>query len=183
MVIALLTSCEKTLTPQEFARYIDNPQNGFITQKKQNNYQFKLQYLPGSYVALQYILNGIESDFNTLKMQLDSNLQFKLTICNQDSVKEDKKSEQYLNKVNFLNNYFIENCYLITENNDSLRPIIHHFERGGSISPCENVMFAFNKDISNKPMKLIINASIYTKKNLEFDIRKVLSSKVPRVSL
>ena len=170
------------VTPKEFVTFINNPENGFIKQQKSNNYSFNVQYLPPDYIALQFVLSGIENDFDKLKNEADSTLNFKFTICSEDSIPTDTKSEAYKEKVHFLSNDFLQSCVLITDK-DTLLPVIHHYEMNPNIKPCENVMFAFENTINLKPLKIIITAPLYSKKPLEFDVQKVKHLKIPEIKL
>jgi hypothetical protein len=170
------------VTPKEFVSFINNPENGFIKQQKSNNYSFTVQYLPPDYIALQFVLSSIENDFDKLKNEADSTLNFKFTICSEDSIPTDTKSEAYQEKVRFLSNDFIQSCVLITEK-DTLLPVIHHYEMNPNIKPCENVMFAFENTKKLIPQKIRIVAPLYSNKPLEFDVRKIKSLSVPSIKL
>jgi hypothetical protein len=175
--------CQKTLTPQEFTDYLNNPANGFITENKTGHYNFSLQYLPPELISLQYVFSGIEKDFEKLKKESDSTLHFKLTICNTDSVPEDHKSPGYQDKMNYLNTGIMENCLLISQNGDSIQPVIHLYEKGFNIKPCENVLFGFENKKGLKLEKILIKAPLYFNGYRVFDIRKVKSLNVPKINL
>jgi hypothetical protein len=179
--VLLISGC-KQLTPQEFVDYVNNPENGFVQKQKINKYSFEVQYLPPDYLALQFALSGIEPDFDKLKDEADSTLNFKLTICSEDSVPLDRKSDAYKEKVNYLNNDFIQSCALVT-NKDTLLPIIHHYEMNPNIKPCDNVMFAFENSKKVKPIKIIIVAPLYSIKPFEFDVQKIKTLNIPKIKL
>lgn len=180
-LILILCGCSK-VTPQEFVDYVNNPENGFVKEQKSDRYSFKIQYLPPDYIALQFLLPGIETDFEKVKDQADSTLNFKLTICSEDSVPTDIKSEAYKQKVHFLNTDFIQSCVLITDK-DTLLPIIHHYETNPNIKPCENVMFAFENTKDLHPEKIILIAPLYSKKPLEFDVKKIKRLTIPKIKI
>jgi len=179
----LLTGCKQGLTPQQFVDYVNNPQNGFITEKKYKNHVFTLQYIPSEYITLQFVFSGLEQDFDKLKVQSDSALHFKLTICNNDSLPQDLNSKEYQDKITFLNSRFVENCFLLTTENDTIHPVIHHFEKGFNIKPCVNVVFAFDNYQKVIPHKLLINAPLYTSSPLEFDIKKIYKLSIPNIKI
>lgn len=177
------TGCGESLTPMEFTTYINNPKNGFVKKQTANNYSFELQYLPPDYIALRYVFSGIETDFKKIKEQSDSTLNFKLTLCNLDSVLIDNKSAAYQARINYLMNSFNQHCVLLTENKDTIYPIIHHYERNANVKPCENVLFAFENRKDLNPDKIIIKAPLFAEKPLIFDIKKIKTLHVPKIQL
>lgn len=180
--IFLIISCKNRLTPQEFLSYINNVDNGFIKEIKNDSFLFTLQFLPPEYIAIRYVYSGIETDFDMLKNQSDSVLNFKLKVCSIDSTPIDRKSISYKQKISFLNNEFSGSCILITSN-DTLHPVLQHFENSPNVKPCENVMFAFENTPKLKPLKIIINAPLYNSTPLEFKINKIKQLKVPQIKL
>lgn len=180
-LLLLVCGCNQ-VTPQQFVDYVNNPENGFVKVQKADKYTFKVQYLPPDYIALQYLIPSIETNFEKTKEQADSSLHFKLTICLEDSIPTDIKSDLYKQKVKYLTNDFIENCILITDR-DTILPIIHHYETNPNIRPCENVMFAFENTKNLKPEKIIIIAPLYSKKPLEFEVQEIKRLKIPTIKL
>lgn len=179
----ILIGCGESLTPMEFTNYINNPENGFVKKQSANNYSFELQYLPPDYIALRYVFSGIENDFEKIKEQSDSILNFKLTLCNLDSVPVDNKSEVYQTRINFLMNSFSQHCVLLTDNQDTLFPVLSHYERNANVKPCENVLFAFENSKDLVPNKLILKAPVYANKPLIFDISKINTLHIPKIKL
>lgn len=178
IITYILFGCNK-LSPQQFVDYVNDKTNGFVKEEKCNNYSFKLQYLPPDYIALQYVMFGIDPDFEKCRKQANSSINFKLTICNEDT------SIVQLHKDSIFNNSstaIIDRVIMIS-NGDTINSSIDHKENNAKIKPCENILYAFENKKNIKPEKIIVYASRYAKNPIVFKINKIKQIKIPDIKL
>lgn len=68
MGVLLLSACKPSVSPQEFAKHVENAENGYITEAGTENFTFRLMYTPPEYLAVNYLhTNRIKTEeFNRL---------------------------------------------------------------------------------------------------------------------
>jgi len=85
-LMLFLYSCDSSLTPYEFKKYVENDENGYISNIDNGTFSIQLLYTPPEYLAVSYLRsNKIKSsDFKTLVDGYQDFDTYKLSIRSDD---------------------------------------------------------------------------------------------------
>ncbi|MBI4646902.1 MAG: hypothetical protein HY738_10000 [Bacteroidia bacterium] len=173
VIFVIITSCsDKTQlnTFQEYAEYLNDPENGLIKIKTVNGYELKVHYLPPAYSAYlelsqDSVITKKEAD-SVLKDYLDG-LTFMLSIGPDKNrgysgnimYNGITKYEEYKERLINLS-FSIENFVTLKTGNEIYSPVLSSFDFEYGLKENKNILFVF-LPINN-------NNSFHTSDNLDF---------------
>ena len=154
----LLLACTRSLPPEDYMKWCNNPENGLIIRKEYPPFVFSLEYRPQDLVALQNTV-GEETDQVEFSGQLEELRQyqyynFKISSeANVDFLKAGIQSQQeYFERIGYFSS-FAQPDFL--DGTDTLTCAMYHFERNYGISPYQTIILGFqnpNPDVENKTL-------------------------------
>lgn len=152
-------SCSKdSLSVVDFVRYVKNPDNGLITERKVGDFKFTLQYEPVDYLALRELRNDkiTQENFESTKKQFGNSVYFDFVITTLDPQEDllkgkDGDSIKFNQRLNYFSFDFNQKVFLV-DGTDTLPCMLHHFERTFGISPENHISLAF-ENLKSTPIK------------------------------
>ncbi len=177
-VILLLASCSgKELGPDEYTRWVENKNNGCISEKSIGGMQFTAMHKPLEYVVLKEcggnmsLFDSLKGDFEgmeyyTIKMRAESQ--------NKDVLLHNIGSEQeYYERINYYTTNAQHDVYLV-EAGDTIYCELYHYERSYGVSPYNSMLLGFKTRPGNrdKPAKLCFNETVFNTGLLLFNFDK-----------
>lgn len=183
----VLAGCSK-LKPDEFIKWFENPENGFIKEKQVDSFLFRFQYRPNDLMALTAFNADPNQKFSLLESEFSDAWYFRLNICEKDrkkdALKTNLRSEQeYFERVLYLSETIKSNAFLILENLDTVRCLLHSYERTYNINPCQTLLFSFPKSSKSSISKMIIMDHGFTGKPVEILFDKINEANYPKLNL
>lgn len=151
-----LWSCSESLSPSQYISWVNNPENGLVSNKSIGNFQFDLQYRPGPYLTLMELGNTEFSDeeYKSTLHHFDDQYQFLLRIKlnNGNNNWLDSLADNFENKeekIKYLS-FFMQDDIKLIKNNDTVDCKLYHFERNYGISPYGTFLLEFPDSKKNK---------------------------------
>lgn len=150
-LLALLISCSSSpKSPKEYVNFIRDPENGLVQSKDAGPLRFEVQYEPLEYVCL--IQNGRPEitavELRSLKSEFEGLTYFKFTISSKQN--DDPltvgvtDSTQLVDRITYLAGQANKDFWLLQQT-DTVRCLLHHFERNYGIVPRVDITLAFEK--------------------------------------
>ena len=158
LAVLVLVSCDQQVLPVDLVRYVNHPDHGLTKRKTLGPLKVELQYKPHSYV----IANELRSNqigqqvYRQRLKELDGLQYYNLKISvpklpGQDittyRVNDPGEEQQRLYYLSF---QMKENIRLI-QGQDTLAPVLYHFERSFDLSPHRTFVMAFEEPLSKSP--------------------------------
>ncbi len=184
---------EKSVSPDEYIKYISNPQNGLIKESKIGEIIFIVEYKPDLYMALleaeKFGINQDKKTIDSLKNNYQNQHFFVLKIAvkgNNDFLQTGlSNQDEYFKRVEYYNTQFLNDVWLITEN-DTIACLSANIERNFGISPQTNIGLLFenniNKATSNNLCILIDDKILGTSKN-NFCFDRISINNIPQLNI
>lgn len=193
-LLLLFSSCWQydELSPLEYVKWIENPSNGLVLEKEQNELIFKLQYKPIEYVVAsqERKIELPESVFAKAKSQMDGLQYFTLRLRSgneeQPLLDKDRMTlEEYDQRVNYFS-FGMQNDLVLFDGQDSLRCLLYHFERAYNLTDENTFLLGFdlpsNQEAINSK-KLIYKDQFLGVGQIELTIDKANLSNIPQINL
>ena len=190
-LIAITVSCgpKKTLSPEKYVKWCDNPDNGLVVKKDLGQFSFTLCYTPPEYLAVKELGKRVELNSTILDSAVKeySDLQyftFRMGSVNEgDFLKQEITTEQdYFDRIHYYNSQVNKDIFLV-DGNDTLKCVMHHFERTYSVAPYDNLLLAFEKGKGNGSKKMIYNDHILGTGPVIITISQEAINNIPHISL
>ncbi len=180
--LLIMAGCKAALSPMDFAKYCEDPQNGLVVNQTCGNVQFELKYIPEQLMALHEFHGEIEkNNFDTVLESYQGMRYFNLKLKPVDK-KTDvlllnaKTKDEYFQRIQYFSSLINEDLKLIV-GLDTIPCSIHHYERTYHLSPVIELMIGFedhNKDIK-KNLTVIYRDKIF---GLDTVIMKIEGEKI-----
>lgn len=148
-----LTSCSNYLKPNDYIVWVNNTEHGLIKEYTKSGYLFKAYYRPSSYLALKELADVNISDklLDSVNNEYDGSYYFDIKIFNSENPNEDalksflNNEQEYYARMEYLSSY-VNNDFKLVHNSDTMRCMMHHFERTYKLSPNISLSLAFEKE-------------------------------------
>jgi len=182
----------QTLTPKEYVKWVKEPENGLVKEKKMNELQFSLYHLPSAYMVCNEIKNEkiSKQQFVSIAAQYEDFEYYMLKIeamgFNQELAKFQLQSTQeYEERIKYFAFAMQQDIYIETENGNSFPCEIFHFERIYNIAPYTTFMLGFAKEnLKNTSYRtIVLNEKIFNKGLLKFKWSTSALENVPQIAL
>jgi hypothetical protein len=183
----LLCSCRKAqLTQDEYIRYISDPENGLVLEKKIQDYKITLSYLPVEYMALKElkILNEPIENYTLIKDKYKDHNYFNLRIENltgsNSPVRKDASDyPEYAQKLDYLT-FFGQNDMKMVVNSDTIDCVLYNFENNFQLLPFNDIQMAFrNTQIPDTDLEIIWNDVVTGVGRVKFTLNKKNLNNIP----
>lgn len=153
LFLLMLAGCRKSLSPNEYKAWVENPENGYVQTVNNGNTAIKVLMQPKQYSAAQLYYNS-QGEYASLKEAenaIGNHVYFKVQI--QGESKE----------LDFFKNYIFFNMerdiYLLTDG-DSIPPSYYLAEPLNGVSPYQIVVVGFPEEfVSGEKVDLRISPS------------------------
>ncbi len=185
------SACQQTVLPADLVKYVVNPDNGLRKQKSIGDVNVDLQYKPVGYmIANEFRKNNIDASQYKNRASELSGLQYynlKLSI-NQPGVDVtsynvfDEVAQQ--ERLYYLSFGMQHDMHLI-QGQDTLRPVLYHFERSYNLSKERTFVVAFEEqDFKHQEDKtFILDIPEFQTGPIKIKIRKDDLQKTPSIKL
>ena len=172
------------LKPAEYARWIENKENGLYIIQQQGQYIYELQYQPVEYsVIMQERKEELPASLLKEEIKKRGDLQyytFKMSningmgICSNKELNIDKKEIYLLSGM--------QNDFKIIEKGDTINCAMFHFETANNLIPYDLCVLAFekvNKKIEDKIF--LFRTDKYKKGWVKMEIKAENIKKIPKI--
>lgn len=185
-LILFYTACTPNLAPIELVKWVENEKNGFRHKQVIDDVVFTLQERP-----LEYML-CLENQGNVTREQIESVnssndlLHFYLDIRpNNESVPllmyKAENKEEYFDRLRYYTTE-VQSDIMLINFNDTLYPVLSHFEQSYNMAPNNILTFAFEKPLRlDKKFKIIFHDRVFQNGPIEFLIET--TKKHPKLKL
>lgn len=189
--VLIIASCGsgKTKSAGEFVKWCDDPGNGLVLKKELGQFSFTLCYTPSEYLAIKELSKGKELNQVYMDSALKeySDLQyFTLRLGSLHGGEflrqEITKEQDYFDRIYYYNSLVDKDIFLV-EGNDTLKCVMHHFERTYSVAPYDNLLLAFEKGKGNAPKKVVYDDHILGTGPVIITISEEAINNIPHISL
>ncbi len=144
----MLLGCKDNLEPVEYARWVENENNGLQISKTQGDYIFSLQYKPVEYiVAMQQRKPQIQSKLLKQEKEKMEGLQyynFKIAKQSGGAVLSENTVDIPDKEIYLLSG--MKKDLFLLEGTDTLYCKVFHFENSNGLTPYDNCVVAFEKN-------------------------------------
>jgi hypothetical protein len=180
----LFLSCgERELTPLEYVKWVENPENGLVVKKQMGNYNFLLQYQPIAYNVLNE-LQKEEVEAAVLQKEIESKegLQY-LTIKMSTIQKKPIFSGKNLtDSIRSYLNYQIKKDFYLLEGGDTLPCQLFHYENTNGMTPYDAFVLGFKPSQTKlNDKKFLFKANIIDVEQVEMEIKNSAIQSIPKV--
>lgn len=152
LLVGALFSCGKhtSMLPHDYMQHVQNPENGLHQSKDTGPFLLDVQYQPLEYVCL--IQNGSseisKKQLTALESEFEGLMYFKISISSKEGVDPLmaglSDSTQLENRILYLSGEASKDFYLLQQT-DTVKCVLHHFERNYGLAPRLDIMLAFEK--------------------------------------
>lgn len=178
---------KRTLSPQEYALYIENPDNGLCVKKQIDKFEFTLQYKPVEYIALIETkdVHITTATLNQKKEELGKMQYFTLKV-KANNADEFLKSgiateEEYFQRLEYFMSMAQDDISLI-DGKDTLACALYHYERNYGIAPVNNIVLAFPSSIQTNTTKTFVyDDKVLGTGKLQIEINSTHINKIPQL--
>lgn len=176
--IAALISCRKATLPlKDYLRYVSNPENGLVKEKKIQDFKITLSYLPAGYLAIKEIKNKelsleeYKSVFNKYQNHHYFNLRVENITGSNSPVRKDVSGyPEYAQKLDYLS-FYGQNDMKIVVNSDTVECALYHFENNYRLLPFNDIQMAFKSNqVSVSDIEFIWNDVVIGVGKVKFTI-------------
>lgn len=162
-----LSSCGKeNLKPSELINWVNDPENGLIQQQSLNHFDFEVLYKPTDYIiALEGRTDQLtEVRYAELKSSLEGlqylDLKIKSEEGNLDALSGGMETQDdYYQRLDYFITYAYQDIQLV-QGQDTLRPVIYHFERTYGLTPYNTILLGFEETGIASDRTLIIDDQV-----------------------
>jgi hypothetical protein len=146
--VAVLACSRSSITPVDYASYVEDPAHGLKIFKSLNGYGFSLQYESVDYkIVKKHHGKGITRALLDRERQEYDSLQYFVLRIKNESGQDVLKSgiadvDSYYARVQYLFSAVQKDMYIV-EGSDTLRCMLSHFERDYSLSPYVTLVTGF----------------------------------------
>jgi hypothetical protein len=173
----------------DYIKWIENEENGLLVKKTLGDFTFSLQYKPLDYVALSHFKrsNIKNEEFEKKKNEFEGMQYFTLRVqsaSNKNFLKAgiQSKDEEYARLQYFAFN--MQNDLTLIDGKDTLKCVLHHFERTYNITPYADFVIGFesgNKgsQLTNNDKVLIYNDQVLNLGTIKIKINKQSLNRIP----
>jgi len=167
LAITIFVGCSKeTLKPSELINWVNDSENGLIQKQIINDFDFEVLYKPTDYViALEGRTDQLtEEAYSELKSSVGEmqylDLKIKSAAENTDALSGAIKSQDdYYERLDYFVTYAYQDIQLV-QGEDTLSPLIYHFERTYGLTPYNTILLGFEKTESPGDRTLIIDDQV-----------------------
>lgn len=193
LLLTLLVSCQEKLTPLEYKQWAESEESGLVKQKEVNGLTFRAQYKTREYsVLLQKGPRGIENcDIEKEVAAISEDHQILLTIDNSENGTPPLEHEiyderDYYARLQYLTSGEVsKDCFLLTEQKDTVPCALSHFERDFGIGPKLNLSLAFDRSRvpENERIQLCFKDRMFNRGMIKFIFEKESINELPLLVL
>jgi hypothetical protein len=189
LMVLCLVSCKmgsgEVHSLEEFREYINNPDNGLIQTQEIGHFIISAQYLPKQYTEL---MNGEGESGTGEKTETE---QYLLRIASNEKGIDALalgagSSSEYQYRVSYLFSGINRDCLLI-DNTDTIKCVMHHYERNYGLTNFHNVLLFFEKpqqeSSENHDRTIVFNDQIFGLGRLSFNFNKNDINNTPTINL
>lgn len=141
MGLVLFQSCEKELPPTELMQFVNSEEHGLLRKKVVSPVSMEVLYKPIDYIIAQEFrrkpLN--EAAYEQRKKALEGAQYFNLKLTIDNFAQRQHTDKQFL----YYLSYQMKNDIRLIEGQDTLAPILYHFERSYDIAAHRTFVLAF----------------------------------------
>lgn len=147
----LFYSCSQdSLSPSEFMRWVEDPNNGLNKSKTIGAFELQIQYKPLEYIAVQEGRSELisESEVQTRIDELEGLDYYTLRIGSLEGtemIQSGAVSEQEYQSRSFYFDALAFQDMKLVAGGDTLACVLYHFERNYGLAPYNNMVLAFEK--------------------------------------
>ncbi len=148
--------CTQTFhSEKDFFLWLNNENNGLVKNKKVDDLQISLKYLPVDYLVLKDLKGNFESSkANKLKEKYGKGLSFLLTFFPLDDAKDIMYKDlssypEYTQRLLSMQFDMAKYIYISTKNGE-IRPVLSTLENTYSVTKHRNIYIVFNGDDAEK---------------------------------
>jgi uncharacterized protein YuzB (UPF0349 family) len=180
--------CQKTLSTGEYARFIQNPENGLRIEKQKNGVKLTAQYKPLAFLALQNDPAHKAENISKNIKEIKGYHYFNFTIGSSDGhtalLEGNDSSTRHFNRLSYCEFTMQENFALV-DGKDTLPCEMYHFERNYNLAPLNNFILAFpdKGTTAGKPndLTLLYEDKLFDLGQLEFRIKASDIKNIPTI--
>lgn len=151
LFILLFNSCQRArleLTPEEYIKYLDNPENGFIKKVTLDDIVYEFHCKTPEYLAVQQNLNSANASFiNPRIKQLQSTIWFYVYIKSKSGkVNPLKEKVSGLDEYNQRLSYFLDQAkssFNLSSGGKPMKQVAYHFENNYGLSPFDTMILGY----------------------------------------
>lgn len=191
ILIIMISSCgNRKMSPAEFARWVESPENGLRQSLKVDSILFTLQYKPPFYKTPRNTGcetagdNKNERNYN----DYDHLLYFELRI--RKSPRLEKNINVQLNQINGMTpsayfELFLSKSIALKQNNDTVCCSMFHHEADGGLRPFYNMLVAFEKTTltDTSDLEFIVNDKVIVNHPFSFVIKAKNLKNIPSINI
>lgn len=149
------SACNKgaILSPNEYAAFVKNPENGYLKAVQKGDMKVECLYKPNDYEALTYLGHGKLSaaSLEAVKKDIAGNKYYELLIHR--GKKQNENVEMYIN-------YYLEKDLRLVFGKDTIKPNSFLVEPFNGVTPFQRVMFSFpDKYPDNENFTVLIDST------------------------
>ncbi len=202
LLIFVVSSCTLNTTnysPREYVQWINDPDNGMISEFKSENYTYSLQYRPVPFLVLLEA-NSPELSFkmfDSISDEISGFQQFMLHVSSNDNTQNwQEKSLRNFEGPDQQIRYFsfsMQNDFKLIQGVDTINCSMFHFERDYGIRPYGTFLIGFECEVANKSvsntslngasLKIIYKDSSFDNEEIEFNFSSNNINKIPTLKL
>jgi hypothetical protein len=160
-VVACNKKNEK-LSLEEYIKFIQNPDNGFITEKELGDYKFQVLYQPKDYLIASEIKSGCIDKSHVVERtkELDGYQCVVLRVKSKESNEllsaDNGSEEEYYKRLEYFSGNAQSDMFLL-DGQDTLPCVLYHYERNYGLSPITSIVMTFkNNKNSNSDKKIFV---------------------------
>jgi hypothetical protein len=180
------------IEPNDYLSWVENPENGMIVTQKVNDMVFSLMYKPLDYVALKELKKENVDALEIIKVkgQLEDMQYFTLRIASTSSndllKSQNASSEDYNQRIQYFS-FHMQNDISLVDGPDTLRCVLHHFERTYGLAPFRNFVLGFKQpeSTSSKDRKasktVIFEDKVFGKGTIKLKVKSSDLWRIPEI--
>ena len=151
-----ICSCERTLPPSQLVAYVQNPENGLHKKKQIGPLKIEVQYQPlASVIANELHKDAITQEEYQHRLPDLENLQYYTLKLSVDQAGKNistygiQNSQEEQERLYYLS-FLMKNDIHLIEGQDTLSPVLYHFERSYDLADHRAFVIAFKNKQKDK---------------------------------